>query len=177
LVEEYTLDLALWPDRCVEMLKAALPRWGIAESSQGTLFMGYVGHDEFTIWPIGFWANQRPMAAGRIVAEPGGCRLSLRVANSNWTIYALFLFALLFWTVCTLIIVNGLAAAADGRSLVSAGLWIFTFFGIAVPAGFLVLFGSVRSRGPKEREGSKDALLVLQFLEDIFGIRPVRTAA
>jgi hypothetical protein len=156
------------------MLKSALPRWGIAESSGGTLFMGYVDHDEFTIWPIGFWANQRPMAGGRIVAEEGGCRIALRVANSNWTLYFLLLWTVLFWTVAALILVNIAAAALDGRSVGTAILWIFAFFGLLVPAGFLSLFGYRRSSGRDEREGSRDALLVLQFVEDIFGVRPVR---
>jgi hypothetical protein len=177
-VEEYRLDLALWPDRCAEMLKSALPRWGIAESSGGTLFMGYADHDGFTIWPIGFWANQRPMAAGRIVAEAGGCRIMLRVANSNWTLYFVLLWTLLFWTVAALILVNMAAAALDRRSLGGAGiLWIFAFFGVLVPAGFLSLFGYRRSSGRNEQEGSRDALLVLQFVEDIFGVRPVRETA
>jgi hypothetical protein len=176
-VEEYELGLGLWPERCAEMLREALPRWGTVRSAGGG-FAGYVDQDEITLYPVwGAGARNKPMMGGRILSEPGGCRIELHVANSNWTIYVLVLWTALFWAVSAALLVSLLGAALGGSVAPNAGfLWIFVFFGIVIPAAFIVILGRPNP-GKDARHESNDAKFGLDFLEGTFGTRPVKRLA
>jgi hypothetical protein len=172
-VEEYEVAVGIRPDRCSELLKEALPRWGMLPEVPA-FFMGYVDQDEFTLYPAwGPWARQKPMAGGRIAGEPRGSRIELRIANSNWAMYVLVLWTVLFWSISIAILMALAGAATSGRVIPNASmLWIFAFFGIAIPTGFLIVYGRPGPRHGNPLEESDDAKFAVQFLEDVFGARP-----